>query len=177
MSTAWILLIIVASVSFLLASYRLNAYLKLTKLGLICHSSFRAVLNKSSLPLVEFTIGSASYYFVVDTGATTNLLDDRFHSLLSRDNIVSTETIKHRVVGLGHTGDEQSKDSTKVTLSLKDKGIKYGDVSFMVADLFAPFEVLNASVDKPVIGILGAGFLKQYGWIIDFKNLIIWKNL
>lgn len=174
-----LLLVILASIPFILSSYKIKEYLFLKKLGWKYHSSFRSTSGKAQLPVVKVLIGDNPYYLVIDSGATSNILDEKFYNSVLNADFMKVSTIKHRIAGINNNKDTALTAHKKVELTFKfTNGNKASNqLDCIVADLRSPFSVLEPGLEFPVAGLVGVEFLKQYGWILDFEKQVIWQKV
>lgn len=135
--------------------------------------SFKKNYRATRVPLIKLQIGDHFYYFLLDTGATSNILNlDAFERLpMHLKNNVFTSN--NSVLGLGDNTKAKNQ-KLGLTLDLEHNGYKFSDTLFIIMDLSAPFSVIQSDLDGPILGLLGTQFLEKYKWIINFNDLTIW---
>ena len=144
--------------------------------------SFKNVYKGTKVPLIRLKVRGKFYYFLVDTGANTSIIDSRDYEGLPEEikDLAMEEQVQ--ITGIGDTvsvqeGKEQvvrkHSQTQSIALDLSFGPYKYNDAIFIIADLRAPFTQLERVLHEPVIGLLGTDFIKKYKWIIDFKSMHI----
>jgi hypothetical protein len=119
------------------------------------------------LPVVQVDIGSASYWFAIDTGAARNLLGEELvlGPLQYLFSVEQTEELQglDQEVQLVRSGRLED-----VTLGHKN----FANPSFLVTDLAALHNATGLKID----GLLGYPFFEQYTFSIDYKTrkIFIW---
>lgn len=144
--------------------------------------SFRNTYKGTKVPLIRLKVRGKYYYFLIDTGANTSIIDTKFYESLPPEiKGLSVQQDVH-ITGIGDKvevkdGQEkvirQTKQSESITLDMQFGPYKYEDTIFVIADLRAPFTYLERILHEPVIGLLGTDFIKKYKWNINFVDMSI----
>ncbi len=116
------------------------------------------------LPVVKLEVGKKLLRFILDTGASANLIDQRYATL------AAPSPRKMNIQGLdGNNADYaivELLDVESLELSAKQR-------AFVSMDL----DHLQSSGEQSIAGILGSAFLDQYVVGIDYRRrkLYLWK--
>lgn len=124
--------------------------------------SFKESIDLTDLPIITFYNNGKKFNFLLDTGASTSVMDS---SVLP--NLVYKEK-EERGTLYGMEGNEIDTAFISVSLSYKDK--EYED-TFHVVDMSAPFNKIKADYGVTLSGILGSLFFYKYQYVLDFKEL------
>lgn len=133
--------------------------------------SFKKHFKKVKVPLIKMKIAGELRYFLVDSGATNNVIEKNFYNsvdpkyfndLKFSDQIISTNgvTEKRPIVGA----------------NLSFKKDVFEDVTFIVADIAPAVEFIKNASNIVIAGILGSTFFEKYRWAVDFDERCIWIN-
>lgn len=125
-------------------------------------------LRKTGLPLIITSGKLKNLCFLIDTGATHNVLfsyvyehfKDEFKTLSEKQNIMGIE---------GHY-----KETPTIEATFNFEGIDYTSI-FSVLDATDVVQQIQEETGMQIHGILSTNFLLENKWIIDFENLIIRK--
>lgn len=124
--------------------------------------SFKESIDLTDLPIITFYNNGKKFNFLLDTGASTSVMDS---SVLP--NLIYKEK-EERGTLYGMEGNEIDTAFISVSLSYKDK--EYED-TFHVVDMSAPFNKIKADYGVTLSGILGSLFFYKYQYVLDFKEL------
>lgn len=115
------------------------------------------------VPIVELTLNGKKAKFLIDTGASLNLV-----SSLKADKYgfkVYSSKDKQEVTGIG---------GTKNLGSTYDIEVKHGEFKWNIVFFATPLEqVINK---LGIVGIIGTKFLKRNGFTIDYRLNKIYKR-
>lgn len=126
-------------------------------------------LQKTGLPLILTSGRLKNLCFLIDTGATHNVLftyvyehfKDEFKTLNEKQNIMGIE---------GHC-----EECPTIEATFNFEGVDYTSI-FSVLDGSDAMSRMQEETGVQIHGILSATFLFEYKWIIDFNKLIVSTN-
>lgn len=124
-------------------------------------------LNKVGVPLVV-TTSSPNLCFIVDTGATNNIIFSFVLDALTNKYKAIEKTLS--IVGIN--GNPVNVPQIEVPLYFEN--IKVITI-FSVLDASPAISQIQTESGIQIHGILGIPFLTQNEWILDFKQLTISK--
>lgn len=133
-------------------------------------SSFSKYFHNLKVPVIKLKIGGELRYFLVDSGAETNILDKNILEKLP----------KKCYTKLADTSDITSVipidpvETSKISAELTYKNEVYSDVEFDIVDLTNVINLVKSKSKIQVVGILGSEFFSKYKWLIDFNNRCLW---
>lgn len=122
-------------------------------------------LNKVGVPLVV-TTSSPNLCFIIDTGATNNIIFSFVLDALTNEYKAIEKTLS--IVGIN--GNPVNVPQIEVPLYFEN--IKVITI-FSVLDASPAISQIQTESGIQIHGILGIPFLTQNEWILDFKNLTI----
>ena len=130
--------------------------------------SFRHSFNKSRVPLIKLKWNNDMHYFLLDSGATLNILNKNFYDINMND--ITLESCKDIIKGfnVSHVTTETAN------LELSYSKVTFGEVKFHIADLSQSFSLLEKEVRQPIAGLLGTNFLNDNKFKLDFDSLTVW---
>lgn len=116
-------------------------------------------IKETGLPLVEIEIAGKNHLFILDTGATTNIISN-----------VLKDSVEHTIAGEGtsYSFEGNVVDCQVVKLPYSVSGAVH-ESDFTVTDA-ATFEVFKMESNLNVEGIMGIPFLIKHGCVIDFMH-------
>lgn len=129
--------------------------------------NIKETLEKVGYPLITIENNGYDAYFLIDTGANSNIINSR----VIED--FSYSPIKGNVSMIGVEGNNQKGRLVKFNFKFKGK-YNMADV-FQVTDLKGLDTIFNGT-EFTVVGILGTPFLERFGCIVDFNDLVIYPN-
>lgn len=132
---------------------------------MIKHLIIKGVLNDVHLPIIEVEVQNMHLHFILDTGSTNSILDERVIIPL-KDHISNAG--KYELQGI----EGNIIQSIQGILSFIFCGKVYQQ-AFCFMSLQKPFEAIKRDSGIEVHGILGIDFLMANKWIIDFKEGMI----
>lgn len=133
----------------------------------ISHWTFDRTLKRTGHPLIELYHNKIPYLFLIDTGSTHNLIDKNIINKLDKRFIRKDMQV---VEGIGDINSNEKLEMYR---------IRFDDMFNSFTDDFVSYDMNNMFIDeekhfnKPVIGILGVGFLSKYALTLDFKSNIV----
>lgn len=123
-------------------------------------------LKKVNLPLIIVLVADNNLCFLLDTGATNNLIDQRAYDYLKGQ---VEELNEGAMIGI----DGTKKFTPKIKLSFAIEGQAYTSI-FHVFDLAKAFDVIEKESGLQIHGIFGSVFFLEHGWIIDFEKKMVY---
>lgn len=129
--------------------------------------SFRESMDLTDLPIVTFRQGLNRFNFLLDTGSSLSVINEKVLGLINHTKLDITGTV------YGMEGNK--KETTYVDIPLVYKDVEYEE-KFQVVDMSAPFECLKKESGVTVHGILGNSFFVNYKYVLDFKELIAYSK-
>lgn len=130
--------------------------------------SFRETMDLCSLPIITFINNDKKVNFLLDTGATTSIIDKNVLHDLKYDELSKIGDI------YGMEGNIQETPFIAMSLIYKDK--IYED-EFQVVDMSGPFGNLKADYGVNIHGVLSSTFFQKYKYILDFEELVAYCNV
>lgn len=126
---------------------------------------FKEPFEITNLPLVQLKLFGKYEWFLIDSGASINLIKQSYFDRLSKKPklIENTNPI--------FTGSNEIK-SEFCTLDLKYKKTEFCNEIFNVAQLNV-FDFNKEIYKRDIIGIIGSPFFEKYGWDINFNEMKI----
>lgn len=124
--------------------------------------SFKQTFDLTNLPIVTFKQGDKKFNFILDTGASDNIIDS---------NILPQ--IDHRLLNLesdiyGMEGHKSVVKLCSIVLSCNNTNFEY---NYLICDMSDAFGYIKKSSGVNVHGILGSKFFNKFQYILDFKDL------
>lgn len=129
--------------------------------------SFRETMDLIGLPIVTFRNNNRRFNFLLDTGASTSVINS---TILSEIKYNKTE-FKGTVFGM--EGNQVESPLIYIELTYKDK--QYSD-TFQCVDMTAAFDSVKQEYGVTIHGILSSHFFEKYKYILDFKDLIAYSK-
>lgn len=130
--------------------------------------SFRESLALTELPIITFYQNGKKINFVLDTGSTMSVVNEKSLKGLKHTLNDSTST----AAGL----DGKLKEGVKhvnITIEYKDK--MYTEI-FQVLNLTELLTMIKESTGVSIHGILGTSFMQKYKYVLDFKEMIAYSK-
>ena len=147
-------------------------------IGIACSCTIQQPVSSSTsidfevhhnILIIEGYVNERWAKFVVDTGASTSLLDQNQSKKYRFSYSVDPEV---RLTGFG--GRTALMKTSSVLFNLK--GLSSSEYSFSASDLRGLNTIL-AQNNQKVLGIIGSDFLRHHGAIIDYsQNKIVFTN-
>lgn len=124
--------------------------------------SFRESLDLTSLPVITFYNNGHRLNFILDTGSSTSLINQK-----DLDNCEFKDCAsQYNILGVGANTDEKHGE---VIMILERNGRVFNS-NFVVSDLSDSFDKIKQHYGIPIHGLLGNNFLKKYRYVIDFNE-------
>ena len=129
--------------------------------------NIKKALETTGFPLILVENNDYIAYFLIDTGAGSNLINSRVINDFKYTPIEGEASI------VDVNGNNQEGKFVKFDFKYKDKHV--------MSDIFQVHEAVGldrifCNTDITVIGILGNPFLQKYGCVLDYSDLIIYPN-
>lgn len=128
--------------------------------------SFKESMDLASLPIVTFYQGDKKYNFLLDTGSTMNIID-----ATSKIEYTVEDGEKGTVTGVNGVPTEVTY--AKVNLFYKQKEFT---TMVQVTDMREAFAFVKGETGVTLHGILGNNFFSEYGYILDYYNMIAYPK-
>ncbi len=122
-------------------------------------------LSKTGMPLIAVEMEGENLCFLLDTGATLNLLDKRVFEHLNngKNELSPIETISN----FGIDGIETKVPRIEQVFKFENALFK---TKFSIFDTSTAFNKVEVESGIQIHGILGNEFLLENEWIIDFEK-------
>ena len=130
--------------------------------------SFKESMDLCDLPVVTFLNNGRKLNFLLDTGASSSIIDSN-----TLGNLSFTELGK---VGDVYGMEGNRLDVTFISMSLNYKGKTYDD-EFQVMDMSTPFGNLKSDYGVNLHGILSSTFFQKYRYVLDFDELVAYSMI
>lgn len=128
----------------------------------------------SNLPFIKLKIRGKYRYFLIDSGASVNLLSEK--AMLKDSNFKDTANVigSDSVLGVG-----SSSEDTPITIPIVEETISFkGDKFKEEFRLSDSWESIRDAVRKEsgieVYGLLGSPFIAKAKWVLDLEDLVVW---
>lgn len=129
---------------------------------------FKDGYDTSNLPLVQLKLNGKYEWFLVDSGATINLIKQSYFDSLEN----KPETIENKEEI--YTGNNSMK-SLFCIMNLKYKSTKFNNEIFNIAQLNV-FDFKKDEYKRDIVGIIGSPFFEKYKWTICYDKMQICFN-
>jgi len=127
---------------------------------------FKEPFEITNLPLIQLKVFGKYEWFLVDSGASINLIKQSYFDRLNKKPKLIDN--KNPIF----TGSNEIK-SEYCTLNLRYEKTKFNEEIFNVAQLNV-FDFNKELYKRDIIGIIGSPFFEKYGWNIDFEDMKIY---
>ena len=124
----------------------------------------------SELPIIKVKMFGKDRYFLVDSGANDNVIDERL--LFEEEdflNIQSSTRGKFITASM-----KEAVDTEFIKVDFKIGRDKFIEQEFTLLPLEGLRDSLKQECGKDVIGVLGYSFFKDARWVVDFEQKVIW---
>ncbi len=127
-------------------------------------------LQKTGLPLIVTSSGTKNLCFLIDTGATHNVIFDYVYEHFKEElkRLDGNQSI------MGIEGNYQKTPNIEATFNFE--GVDYTS-SFSVLDASSAMKQVQQETGVQIHGILGIHFLLENKWILDFKTYKVKCNV
>lgn len=129
--------------------------------------SFRETMDLVGLPIVTFRNNNKRFNFLLDTGASTSVINKKVLSEMDYKNTNMGGTI------FGMEGNQVDAPLVYIELTYKEK--QYDDI-FQCVDMTAAFDNVKQEYGVTIHGILSSHFFEKYKYILNFKDLIAYSK-
>lgn len=129
--------------------------------------SFKETMDITNLPIITFKSKEAKLNFILDTGSTKSIIDQRY---LENAAYEESNTLCN-ITGLGRK--DKFVKCAVINLTHYDKN--FVD-EFQVLDMKEVFDSIKESTGANIHGILGTSFFEKYKYVIDFNELIAYSK-
>lgn len=153
--------------SFVLILLAIILYYNQYKNSKIAKVSFRETMDLCELPIVTFLIGHRKVNFLLDTGASSSIINKSTLRELSYEDSSKVDEL------YGMEGNKIKVSYVNMSLTYKDRNY---DEEFQVVDMSAPFGNLKSDFGVNVHGILSSSFFRKYQYVLDFSELIAYSK-
>jgi len=129
-------------------------------------------LSNLGLPLIAVEMNDKNICFLLDSGATLNLLDKRVHDYFSKYKL-NDAMATTKISNFGIDGIET--EVTRVELNFKFEKCLF-KAKFSIFDSSTAFDKVEEESGIQIHGILGNEFLLENEWILDFQKLSVYSQ-
>lgn len=137
-----------------------------------CINIHKEGFDKLKAPLIKMKIKNKYKYFLVDSGATHNILSkEAFKSISKKDDEVK---IVDNIAILGVNGGDTNKAVPVIEETISVGRDKFVENFLVSEDWETTRKYISDNCGVEVIGLLGSEFFQKARWLIDFDNLVIW---
>ena len=126
-------------------------------------------LSKTGLPLIAVEMEGNNICFLVDTGATLNLLDKRVYEHINKNKGQESKSVD-TVANFGIEGVETKAPRAELNFEFENGLFK---TKFTIFDTSTAFNKVEEESGIQIHGILGNEFLLENEWIINYETLKI----
>lgn len=127
-------------------------------------------ISLTELPIVTFSHCGVALNFLLDTGSNWNYISKNTYELIEED-IDQIKESNSTVI----SPSKGTKSEIKVHTVIKYKDSLFPVEMHVCPDLNYSFKEVKDNTGVTVHGILGTKFLNKYGYILDFKNLKVYR--
>ena len=132
-----------------------------THVTIIDEISFEKIYTHTQIPIINVEINNTTHYFVIDTGANTNVLNESMAKTLPLTYTSSNEKI------LGLNGSKHSTEEVYLTMNINSH--EYSDY-FSILDIDPVLSRIKFESGITVSGLLGTPFLNKYYAVLHLSN-------
>lgn len=156
--------LILIGAAVIAAAHFIRKYSKFYKSAI----SFRESLDLTGLPVITFNQGKNKFNFLLDTGATNSVINEKCLSTMKHSVL---EGVECEVYGI--EGNIQTVPYVEIQFSrdLDYKGF------FQVVDMSAAFDSVKADTGVTIVGILGNDFFQNYKYVLDYNTMVAYSKL
>lgn len=129
--------------------------------------SFRETMDLVGLPIVTFRNNNKKFNFLLDTGASTSVINK---SVLPNIKYIDT---KMGGTVFGMEGNQVEAPLVYIELTYKER--QYND-TFQCVDMTTAFDSVKQEYGVTIHGILSSQFFEKYKYILNFKDLIAYSK-
>lgn len=130
--------------------------------------SLKESMDLCNLPVITFINNGNKFHFVLDTGSSeSHVSESAIANMVGED---SNRSISVQ----GFTGSAESVNAKVVDLIYKDK--VFTTEVFVSSALDSSFADIKQNLGVQLHGIIGSTFMKNYGYVLDFDDLIAYAK-
>jgi len=126
-------------------------------------------LSKTGLPLIAVELQGKNLCFLIDTGATLNLLDKRVYDYFN-DKLPHQLNKSLKTANFGIDGIETNAKRAEIEFLFESYTFT---TKFTIFDISIAFDKVEEESGIQIHGILGNEFLLENEWIIDYDKKVI----
>lgn len=131
---------------------------------------FKESVELVGVPVVTFYCGKKKLHFILDSGATGNVIDSKVLKSLGTDYYSNTGMATEH---FGSEGNVVLSDIAAIKFSYS--GLSFDEL-FTVVDMSKAFEEAKKESGVTIHGLLGSSFFKKYNYILDFDKMIFYNK-
>lgn len=126
------------------------------------------LLYTEGVPLIKAFLNGKKTYFLLDTGASTSMLD------ISQSQDFSFEVFGESDVEITGIGGKKmtSYNLSKTSIVIDSK---LHDISFTGKDLSQVTNAIKDASGYKIAGVIGNNVISSEKWVIDLNKNIVWK--
>lgn len=132
--------------------------------------SFKESLDLVELPIVTFNCGKKKLNMILDTGATSCVLDSRVLETLDKDKVKDTNC-KDVVYGI----EGKPVDVPIMDIEFSYSGLNFTE-SFLINDMSAAFDGVKKESGVKIHGLIGSNFFTKNKYILDYNKMIFYSK-
>ena len=129
-------------------------------------------LSNLGLPLIAVEMNDKNICFLLDSGATLNLLDKRVHDYFSKYKL-NDAMATTKISNFGIDGIETEAPRVEQIFKFENGLFK---TKFTIFDTSSAFNKVEEESGIQIHGILGNEFLLENEWILDFQKLSVYSQ-
>lgn len=130
--------------------------------------SLKESMDLCNLPVVTLMNNGNKFNFVLDTGASeTHVSQSAMSNMVGEDS-------DRQIQVQGFTGSAESNQAKIVDLIYKDR--VFTTELFISPALDQSFADIKQNLGVQLHGIIGSTFMKEYGYVLDFDDLIAYAK-
>lgn len=129
-------------------------------------------LSNTGLPLIAVEMEGNNLCFLVDTGATLNLLDKRVYEHLNKNKVQESKPVDS-ITNFGIDGVETKAPRVEQIFKFENGLFK---TKFTIFDTSTAFNKVEEESGIQIHGIIGNEFLLENEWILDYQKLAIYNQ-
>ena len=131
---------------------------------------FKDTVTNGGIPIVTLKNGEKEFNFILDTGSDISHIDSNIKTSLSDIEEVEGDNL---TITTANGSVESNNNWVKVPLNYKKQNFIE---DFMLLDLHDVFETLKEDTEIQLHGILGSTFLRKYGYVLDYDDLVAYTK-
>lgn len=130
--------------------------------------SLKESMDLCSLPVVTFMNNGKKFNFVFDTGSNQNHVSSNAAAEMITNDSGRTTSVQ------GFNGDAEENHGKLAYFTYKDK--EYPIELFVSSALDTSFADIKKNMGVTLHGIIGSDFFREYGYVLDFNDLIAYSK-